>query len=105
MHRSSGSTLTTIIAVEQRGDLIGNRPYDRRVDNLERLLRLLARLGYPGASAEDELLGLGLTSLELIQLDADIEREFAVPADPELMLSATIAELAAGLGQAAAAHG
>lgn len=75
-------------------------------DSLKQLLRLLAALGYPGATPQDDLLALGLTSLELLQLDADIERQFAVPVSPELMLSAaTIGELADRLAAGSSGQG
>jgi acyl carrier protein len=70
-------------------------------DAVTRLLRLLGALGYPDATAADDLLALGLTSLQLMQFDADIEREFAVTVDPAFLLGgSTIGDLAGHLGTA-----
>jgi len=74
------------------------RHYDAVVDEctgVERLLELVRARGVEGATADDDLMALGLTSLQLLQLDADIEREFSIAVDPEVMLTTrTVGELA-----------
>jgi hypothetical protein len=60
----------------------------------DRLVSLVRRRGYPHATAADDLLELGFTSLDLLQLGAEIEQEFGVAVDIAIVLTApTIGEL------------
>jgi aryl carrier-like protein len=63
-------------------------------DHGERLVWLVRAKGFEQATADDDLLDLGLTSLQILQLSEDIEHELGIPVDLETLLAApTIGEL------------
>lgn len=53
-----------------------------------RLVQLVRSLGFAQATADDDLLEFGLTSLQILQLSSDIEREYGVPVDLAALLDA-----------------
>lgn len=66
----------------------------------EWLVQLVRNLGYDQATAGDDLLGLGLSSLEILLISADIERESGTPVDLEVLLAAeTLSGLAEQLSR------
>jgi aryl carrier-like protein len=59
-----------------------------------RLVKILRNLGLGYTTADDDLLGLGLSSLKILQFGADVEREFGMPVDLAMLLAAsTLGEL------------
>ncbi|MEV6930155.1 acyl carrier protein [Dactylosporangium sp. NPDC051485] len=71
-----------------------NEPAPGRGGEVERLVRLVRDKGFAQATADDDVLTLGLTSLQILQVNDDIEREFGVTLDIATLLSApTIGEL------------
>jgi aryl carrier-like protein len=75
-------------------ELVVDTSKEQHSNDRGRLVRLLHRLGFGHAAAEDDLLGLGLSSLKIVQLSADIEREFGKPVDLATLLAApTLGEL------------
>ncbi|MEU7932328.1 acyl carrier protein [Micromonospora echinofusca] len=67
-------------------------------DSHQRILVALVRArGFPQADGDDDLLALGLTSLDLLQLGADIEKEFGVPVDLGVLLAAPSIDSLAGV--------
>jgi phosphopantetheine binding protein len=69
----------------------------------ERLVQLVRNLGYGQATAGDDLLGLGLGSLEILLISVDIERESGRPVDLEVLLAAeSLSELAEQLSRTGA---
>jgi acyl carrier protein len=76
-----------------RGDGV-NEPAPGGGGEAERLVRLVRDKGFAQATVDDDVLALGLTSLQILQLSDDIEREFGVTLDLATLLSApTIGEL------------
>jgi aryl carrier-like protein len=85
-------------AEAQRNAHDGGRVVDtskeQRSNDRGRLVRILRNLGFGQASADDDLLGLGLSSLKILQFSADIEREFGTPVELAMLLAApTLGEL------------
>lgn len=72
----------------------------------EWLVQLVRNLGYEHATAGDDLLGLGLSSLEILLISADIERESGMPVPLEVLLAAeTLSELAEQLSSTGSTGG
>jgi acyl carrier protein len=69
------------------------KSFDHR--GCDRLLGLVHAQGHENATKDDDLLALGFTSLQILRLITDIEREFGISVDLGVVLNApTIGDLA-----------